>query len=211
MSCDIDEATEGSAELHSPTLASLHLRHSSFSNPSVASPTSQLILQTFRCFCYVTGTSPTSPGEPPMPRTTFLLLRHFCPLESVLYLCHFSPLESVSLVFFAINTFFISTIVISRYKMNRGSSSLSDDLSKAKSKYYVYRVFGNFHYTLLRPGAHQSSKAAFCKSAFAKSKLTFGKSDFARSRFVFRQSIFASQKVMVWPSPTSKLLSAKTC
>ena len=37
---------------HSPTLQLLHLRHSSFYNPSVDSP--------------VTGTSPTSPGEPPM-------------------------------------------------------------------------------------------------------------------------------------------------
>ena len=63
----------------------------------------------------------------------------------------------------------------------------------------------------LRPGADQSSKAAFCKSAFAKSKLTFGKSAFARSRFAFRQSIFASQKAMVWPSATSKMLSAKMC
>ena len=58
----------------------------------------------------------------------------------------------------------------------------------------------------LRPGADQSSK-----SAFAKSKLTFGKSTFARSRFAFRQSIFASQKAMVWPSATSKMLYAKTC
>ena len=73
---------------HSPTLTSLHLRHSSFSNPSAALPTSQLILQPFRCFIYVictsptsqvilqpfrcstyvTGTSCTSPGEPPMHR-----------------------------------------------------------------------------------------------------------------------------------------------
>ena len=45
---------------HSPKFPSLHLRHSSFSNPSVALPTSQLILQSFRCFTYVTGTSPTS-------------------------------------------------------------------------------------------------------------------------------------------------------
>ena len=51
---------------HSQTLPSLYLRHSSFSNPSVASPTvtvhspthpllhltSQLILQPFRCFTY---------------------------------------------------------------------------------------------------------------------------------------------------------------
>ena len=51
---------------HSPTLLSLYLRHSSFSNPSVASPTSQLILQPFFRFSYVTGSSLTSPGEPPI-------------------------------------------------------------------------------------------------------------------------------------------------
>ena len=47
-------------EPHSPTLASIHLRHSSFSNPSAALTTSQLILQPFRCFTYVISTSPTS-------------------------------------------------------------------------------------------------------------------------------------------------------
>ena len=46
---------------HSLTFPSLYLRHSSFSNPSVASPTSQLILQPFRCFPYVTAHSPTLP------------------------------------------------------------------------------------------------------------------------------------------------------
>ena len=64
---------------HSPSFPSLHLRHSSFSNPPVVLPTSQLILQPFRCFTYVTAHSPTllsllqvtgssltSPGEPPM-------------------------------------------------------------------------------------------------------------------------------------------------
>ena len=45
---------------HSPVLTSLHLHHSSFSNPSATLPTSQLILQRFRCFTYVIGTSPTS-------------------------------------------------------------------------------------------------------------------------------------------------------
>ena len=39
---------------HSPTFASLHLRHNSFSNPSVFLPTPQLILQPFHCFTYVT-------------------------------------------------------------------------------------------------------------------------------------------------------------
>ena len=37
----------------------LHLRHCSFSNPSLALPTSQLILQPFRCFTYDTVHSPT--------------------------------------------------------------------------------------------------------------------------------------------------------
>ena len=44
---------------HSPSFPSFHLRHNSFSNPSLALPTSQLILQPFRCFTYVTAHSPT--------------------------------------------------------------------------------------------------------------------------------------------------------
>ena len=44
---------------HSPTFLSLHLRHNSFSNPSVALPTSQLILQLLHWFTYVTVHSPT--------------------------------------------------------------------------------------------------------------------------------------------------------
>ena len=63
---------------YSPTLPTLHLRHSSFFNPYFALPTSQLILQLFRCFTYdtvhsllfhfsyVTSSSLNSPGEPPM-------------------------------------------------------------------------------------------------------------------------------------------------
>ena len=68
MSCDVGKAAEGlENESHSPTLTSLHLRHSSFSNPSATLPTSQLILQPFRCFTYIIGTSLTSPGELPIP------------------------------------------------------------------------------------------------------------------------------------------------
>ena len=51
---------------HSPILPLLYLRHSSFSNPSSASPTSQFILQSFFCFSYITSSSLNSPGEPPM-------------------------------------------------------------------------------------------------------------------------------------------------
>ena len=47
---------------HSPTFPSLHLRHNSLSNPSVALPTSQLILQPFRHFTYVTTHYPTLPS-----------------------------------------------------------------------------------------------------------------------------------------------------
>ena len=79
MNCDVGKATEALLILqpfrhftyvttHSPTLPSLYLRHRSFSNPSVASPTSQFILQPFFRFSYVTRelilqlsvTSPTS-------------------------------------------------------------------------------------------------------------------------------------------------------
>ena len=67
MRCDVMKAAEGlenelyvgEAEPHSPTLTSLLLSHSSFSNASAAFPTSQLILQPFRCFTYVTAHSPT--------------------------------------------------------------------------------------------------------------------------------------------------------
>ena len=66
---------------HSPTFSSLHLRHNSFSNPSVALPTSQLILQPFRCFTYVTVHSPT---------LLSLLLRH------KLFTCSFSNFSVTS-------------------------------------------------------------------------------------------------------------------
>ena len=75
MSCDVGDATESLENeqswfsklysrftyvtTHYPTLPSLHLRHNSFSNPSLALPMSQLILQSFRCFTYVIVHSPT--------------------------------------------------------------------------------------------------------------------------------------------------------
>ena len=82
MNCDVGKATEGlenelwrrwsDAQVGewAPTFPSLHLRHKSFSNPSVALPTSQLILQPFFRFSYVTSSSLNSPGEPPMQHRT---------------------------------------------------------------------------------------------------------------------------------------------
>ena len=75
MICDVGEATEGvggGGSAHSPTLSLLHLHHSSFSslaNSSVTSCTSQLIIQPFCHFTYITCTSPMSPGELPMSQT----------------------------------------------------------------------------------------------------------------------------------------------
>ena len=71
MSCDVGEVTEmleneqsylhfshfTYVTIHSPTLSSLYLRHISFSNHSIASPTSQFILQPFFRFSYVTNSS----------------------------------------------------------------------------------------------------------------------------------------------------------
>ena len=83
---------------HSPTFPSLHLRHSSFSNPSIALPTSQLILQPFRRFTYVISHSPILP---------LLHLHHssFCnpsfasPTSQALHLRHLAsrPCSSVKL------------------------------------------------------------------------------------------------------------------
>ena len=60
MICDVGEVTERLENNQSSfsNFPSIHLRHSSFSNPSVALPMSQLILQPFRCFIYVTAHSP---------------------------------------------------------------------------------------------------------------------------------------------------------
>ena len=78
MSCDVGEVTESFENQNElwrrwsdgkdGEWALLHLRHSSYSNPSVALPMSQLILQPFRCFTYVTTHSPT---------LLSLLLRHW--------------------------------------------------------------------------------------------------------------------------------------
>ena len=106
MSCDVSAATEGvggGGSAHSPTLPSLHLGHNSFSNPSVALPTSQLILQPFRCFSYVIAHYPTLPSlhlrhssfsNPSVasPTSHALHLRHLasCPWASP------RPLEPIS-------------------------------------------------------------------------------------------------------------------
>ena len=58
MSCDVGKATEG---FENKLWHRWSNRKSSFSNLSVASPTSQLILQLFRRFTYVTAHSPTFP------------------------------------------------------------------------------------------------------------------------------------------------------
>ena len=73
---------------HTPTLPPLYLRHSSFSNPSVALPTSQLILQPFFRFSYyVTGTSHTSQLIL-QPFRRFIFPTAHSPTLPPLHLCH---------------------------------------------------------------------------------------------------------------------------
>ena len=73
MSCDVSEVTE---RLENELWRrwgdgrGWRRRLCSFSNPSVASPMSQIVLQPFCGFNYVTYTSPTSPGEPHMGQTS---------------------------------------------------------------------------------------------------------------------------------------------
>ena len=71
MSCHFTYVTT-----HSPTLPSLYLHHSSFSNLSVASPTPQFILQPFFCFSYVTSSSLNSPGRAHSPTFPSFHLHH---------------------------------------------------------------------------------------------------------------------------------------
>ena len=66
----------------------------------------------------------------------------------------------------------------------------------------------------VRPGAHQSSKAAFCKSAFAKSKLTFGKSFLLQADLLLDRASLLHRKQ--WSSQVQRakyflLKRAKTC
>ena len=75
---------------HSPTLPLLHLRHSSFSNPSVASPTSQFILQPFFRFSYVNNSSLDSPGDILQPFRHLTYVTTHSPTLPSLYLRHCS-------------------------------------------------------------------------------------------------------------------------
>ena len=89
---------------HSPTFPSLHIRHNSLSNPSslylshssfsnlsVVSPTSQFILQPFFRFSYVTSSSLNSPGQPPTQSSfSNLSVTTQSPTLPLLYLRHSS-------------------------------------------------------------------------------------------------------------------------
>ena len=99
MNCGEGEATEGLenklwrrwSDGKVGEWAELYLRHSSFSNPSVASPSPQFILEPFFRFSYVTSSSLNSPGEPPMhykqnTTTSHVELSHFCCLMYIVFL-----------------------------------------------------------------------------------------------------------------------------
>ena len=115
---------------HSPTLPSLYLRHSSFSSPSVASPTSQPIQQPFFRFSYVTDSPLTSPGEPPFVANvanssafSFPLYLSICLISFLFFVLLLSRLILFSLEFY----FIINDLVYfeSYHKRNNYEYSLS--------------------------------------------------------------------------------------
>ena len=88
ISCDEGKATEGLVnELY------YDYKDNSFSNPSVALATSQLILQPSFRFSYVTSFSLNSPGEPPMDNTGDVVNNNSLSLN-----LHFSFLNQISLL-----------------------------------------------------------------------------------------------------------------
>ena len=117
---------------HSPTLPSLYLRHNSFTNPPVASPTSQIILQPFFRLSYVTGFSLTSPGEPPMACThsgrsqggvmavtekNFMKLRRTRVLHTLnlyLFILYWSFINLFILIYLYQMTYWVHEMLISR-------------------------------------------------------------------------------------------------
>ena len=91
---DVSEVPMTQALPHSLTLLQLHLRSSSFSNPfvassnpSFASPTSQLIFQPFRCFTYVTAHFPTLQSLR-LPHSSFFNPSVDSPMSQALHLRH---------------------------------------------------------------------------------------------------------------------------
>ena len=100
---------------HSPTFPSLHLHYSPFSNPSVASPTSQLVLQSFFCFSYITGSSLTSPGEPPMFQSC---AAHSIPEATV-------PLEPNNLIHCVLHDSVVCFLLFHRLYLLENTSSFS--------------------------------------------------------------------------------------
>ena len=80
MSCDVDEVTE---RLENELCYDYNYELCSFSNPSVASPTSLFILRSFFRFSYVTSTSLNSPGEPPMKQSSFYNLSVTSPMTQL--------------------------------------------------------------------------------------------------------------------------------
>ena len=146
---------------HSPTLPSPYLRHSSFSNPSVASPMSQFILQPFFLFSYVTNSSLNSPGELPMPFKFFL--------EPSVYFCDFDFCMSFSLFHVHVSVCHIwshSCIMQTVYWRIWCMACL-----KVNTFFYIFLFFLNIHTLLHLP--FSCNEAQFMDSIFNPVKKSF--------------------------------------
>ena len=158
---------ENEADPHSPTLTSLHLRHSSFSNPSATLHTSQLILQPFRCFSYVIGTSPTSELIlQPFRRFTYvtahstalplLYVRH----RHFTYIRAHSPTLSSTTAFFILSVHFTLSILLHNHISNASTRFCSFRRSVQVSALHTK------HFTSLFQGSAKNAsfsvKSFFC-------------------------------------------------
>ena len=116
---------------HSQNFPSLHLLYSSFSSSSVALPTSQLILQPFRCFTYVTTHSPTLLSP---------LLRHRIFTYVTWRVAHVTFLVSTWTIFILNQTLVaeitrgIQFVVIFAYKIQRNGQNISNLLLICRSR-----------------------------------------------------------------------------
>ena len=181
----------------SPTFPSLHLglRHSSFSNSSVASSTSQLILQPFHCFIYVTAHCPTLPllhlqnsslSNPSIPSSTSQLILQ--PFHCFIYVTAHSPnLLSLLLrqrlftqvncraahVYFNIDDMDFLNLhkkMSSVYHFIRlGEQAFGRSCSKNSKSTYIFKqsiLEFNILYNLIHPNTSTSSIGCYCSMYF---------------------------------------------
>ena len=163
------------------TFPSLHLRHSSFSNSSVALPTSQHILQSFRCFTYVIVHSAT---------LLSLLLRHkiliYVTWREELIPCYLTYVTAHSPTLPSLyqrhSSFFNSSVALPNH------SSFSNPSVDSSTSQLILQLFRRFTYVT----AHSPTLPSLCVrySSFSNSSVALSTSQLILQ--LFRHFIYAA-------------------